>query len=61
MLLVIDHQIGLFQMVRDYQPEQFRNNILAHAAIGKLFNLPTILTTSAETGTRSHITWKVLC
>jgi len=61
MLLVIDHQIGLFQMVRDYQPEQFRNNILAHAAIGKLFNLPTILTTSTETGTRSHITWKVLC
>jgi len=40
----------LFQLVRDYQPDQFRNNILAHAAIGKVFNLPTILTTSAETG-----------
>jgi len=53
-LLVVDHQIGLFQMVRDYQPEQFRNSIFAHAAIGKVFNLPTILTTSAETGTSSH-------
>ncbi|KAJ7774131.1 Isochorismatase-like protein [Mycena olivaceomarginata] len=29
---------------------EYRNNILAHAAIGKVFNLPTILTTSAETG-----------
>ncbi|KDR73315.1 hypothetical protein GALMADRAFT_228402 [Galerina marginata CBS 339.88] len=49
-LLVVDHQIGLFQLVRDYQPDEFRNAILAHAAIGKVFSLPTILTTSAETG-----------
>ncbi|KAJ7610986.1 Isochorismatase hydrolase [Roridomyces roridus] len=49
-LLVVDHQIGLFQLVRDFGPEEFRNNILAHAATGKVFNLPTILTTSAETG-----------
>ncbi|KAJ7504509.1 Isochorismatase hydrolase [Mycena galericulata] len=50
MLLVVDHQIGLFQLVRDFGPDEYRNNILAHAAAGKLFNLPTILTTSAETG-----------
>ncbi|KAF8216384.1 Isochorismatase hydrolase [Mycena galopus ATCC 62051] len=50
MLLVVDHQIGLFQLVRDFGPEEYRNNILAHAAIGKVFNLPTILTTSSETG-----------
>jgi len=50
MLLVVDHQLGLFQLVRDFGPEEYRNNILAHAAIGKVFNLPTILTTSAETG-----------
>jgi nicotinamidase-related amidase len=49
-LLIIDHQIGLAQLVRDFDADQFRNNILAHAAIGKVFNLPTILTTSAETG-----------
>ncbi|KAF8149144.1 Isochorismatase-like protein [Crassisporium funariophilum] len=49
-LLVVDHQVGLFQMVRDYQPDEYKNNILAHAAIAKAFNLPTILTTSAETG-----------
>jgi hypothetical protein len=50
MLLVVDHQVGLFQLVRDYQPDEYRNNILAHAALGKVFNLPTVLTTSAETG-----------
>ncbi|KAF8892306.1 Isochorismatase-like protein [Gymnopilus junonius] len=48
-LLVVDHQIGLFQLVRNYEPKQYRNSILAHAAIGKVFNLPTVLTTSAET------------
>ncbi|KAF9561149.1 ycaC protein [Agrocybe pediades] len=49
-LLVVDHQVGLFQLVRDYQGDEFKNNILAHAAIGKVFSLPTVLTTSAETG-----------
>ncbi|KAJ6612009.1 hypothetical protein B0H10DRAFT_2165675 [Mycena sp. CBHHK59/15] len=46
-LLVVDHQL-----VRDFGPEEYRNNILAHAAAGKVFNLPTILTTSAEDGRR---------
>ncbi|KAJ7816958.1 Isochorismatase hydrolase [Mycena olivaceomarginata] len=50
MLLVVNHQLGLFQLVRDFGPEEYRNNILAHATIGNVFNLPTILTTSAETG-----------
>jgi len=50
MLLVVDHQVGLFQLVKDYGPDEYKNNILAHAAIGKVFNLPTILTSSAEHG-----------
>jgi len=49
-LLVVDHQIGLSELVRDYSPTEFRNSILAHAALGKLFSLPTVLTTSADTG-----------
>jgi hypothetical protein len=47
---VVDHQVGLFHLVRDFAPEQYRNNLLAHAAIGKLFNLPTVLTSSSEFG-----------
>ena len=51
-LLVVDHQVGLFQMAHDQDPVLFRNAIIAHAAIGKVFNLPTVMTTSAETGMR---------
>ncbi|KAF8216362.1 Isochorismatase-like protein [Mycena galopus ATCC 62051] len=60
MLLVVDHQLGLFQLVRDFGPEEYRNNILAHAAIGKVFNLPTILTTSAETGPNGPLPKEIL-
>ncbi|EPE36930.1 Isochorismatase-like hydrolase [Glarea lozoyensis ATCC 20868] len=49
-LLIVDHQIGLATLVRDYEPTVFRQSVIAHAAIGNLFNLPTIMTTSAETG-----------
>lgn len=49
-LLLVDHQTGLLSLVQDYGPDEFKNNVLALAATGKLFKLPTILTTSAETG-----------
>jgi nicotinamidase-related amidase len=49
-LLLVDHQVGLFSLVGDYSPDEFRNNVLALAGCGKTFKLPTILTTSAETG-----------
>ncbi|KAI8996228.1 Isochorismatase hydrolase [Trametes punicea] len=48
-LLVVDHQEGLFQLARDHSAVNFKNNILAHAALGKVFDLPTVLTSSAET------------
>lgn len=50
LLLVVDHQEGLYQISRDQPSVVMKNNILAHAALAKVFNLPTILTTSAETG-----------
>ena len=49
-LLLVDHQVGLLSLVGDYTPEELRNNVLALAGCGKTFKLPTILTTSAETG-----------
>ncbi|KAI0743123.1 Isochorismatase-like protein [Daedaleopsis nitida] len=49
-LLVVDHQEGLFQLARDWHPVEFKSNILAHAELAKVFDLPTVLTTSAETG-----------
>lgn len=49
-LLMIDHQAGLLSLVRDFQPDEFKNNVLALADIAKFFDLPTILTTSFEEG-----------
>ncbi|KAF7128328.1 hypothetical protein CNMCM5793_002870 [Aspergillus hiratsukae] len=49
-VLVIDYQVGLAQLVRDYSTNDFRNNMLAHAALGNLFNLPVVMTTSSDTG-----------
>ena len=49
-ILFVDHQTGLMQLVRDYGIDEFKNNILALADIAKLFDLPTILTTSFEQG-----------
>ncbi|KZV87954.1 protein ycaC [Exidia glandulosa HHB12029] len=49
-LLVVDIQVGLFQLVKDIEPRAFRNNILGFSALGTYFDLPAVLTTSAETG-----------
>ena len=49
-VLLVDHQAGLLSLVRDIEPDRFKNNVLALADAAKFFNLPTILTTSFETG-----------
>jgi nicotinamidase-related amidase len=49
-LLLVDHQAGLISLVQDFSPNEFKNNVLALAACGKYFKLPTILTTSFEAG-----------
>lgn len=49
-VLLIDHQAGLLSLVRDIDPDKFKNNVLALAESAKYFNLPTILTTSFEEG-----------
>jgi nicotinamidase-related amidase len=49
-VLMVDHQAGLMSLVRDIDPDKFRNNVLATADLAKYFDLPTILTTSFETG-----------
>lgn len=49
-VLLVDHQTGLLSLVRDIDPDKFKNNVLALADIAQYFNLPTILTTSFESG-----------
>ncbi|WP_414901656.1 isochorismate family cysteine hydrolase YcaC [Sphingomonas flavalba] len=49
-VLLVDHQAGLLSLVRDIEPDRFKNNVLALGALARYFALPTILTTSFETG-----------
>jgi len=49
-VLLVDHQAGLLSLVRDIEPDKFRNNVLAVADLAAYFDLPTILTTSFEDG-----------
>ncbi len=49
-VLLVDHQAGLLSLVRDLDPDKFKNNVLALADLARYFQLPTILTTSFEHG-----------
>jgi nicotinamidase-related amidase len=49
-VLLVDHQAGLANLVHDFSPDDFKNNVLALADSAKYFKLPTILTTSFEDG-----------
>ena len=54
-VLLVDHQSGLISLVQDFSPGEFKNNVLALAAVAKFFQLPTILTTSFEAGPNGPI------
>jgi len=54
-VLLVDHQTGLMSLVRDIEPDMFKNNVLALANLARYFKLPTILTTSAEAGPNGPI------
>ena len=49
-VLLVDHQSGLMQLVRDFSPEEFKNSVLALANLAKYFKLPVVLSTSFEDG-----------
>lgn len=49
-LILVDHQAGIMQLVHDYPPAEFRNNVIALAKLGRIFNMPTVLTTSYSQG-----------
>ncbi|MBU6451622.1 MAG: hydrolase [Cyanobacteria bacterium REEB67] len=54
-VLLVDHQAGLLSLVRDFSPDEFKNNVLALADVARFFNLPTILTTSFDQGPNGPI------
>lgn len=60
MLLIIDLQEGLFQIARDWDATLYRDNMLAHAALGKAFDIPVVMTTSAQVGPNGPLPQEIL-
>src|SRR5438445_13675894 len=49
-LLLIDHQSGLFQLVRDIDLPVLRSNVTALAKVARLAKIPTFTTASVPDG-----------
>jgi nicotinamidase-related amidase len=49
-MLLIDHQSGLFQLVKDIDVPSLRNNVIALAKAAKLAKVPTFTTASVPDG-----------
>ena len=49
-LVLIDHQSGIMQLVHDYSPAEFRNNVIGLAKLGKVFKVPTAAMQAVEAG-----------
>ena len=49
-LLLLDHQTGLFQTVKDISITELRTNTVALAKLATLFNIPVITTASEPSG-----------
>ncbi|EYE94809.1 putative isochorismatase family hydrolase [Aspergillus ruber CBS 135680] len=48
--LFVDHQTGLIQLVRDFEPNEFKTNVSGLVKVADYFRVPSILTSSFETG-----------
>lgn len=59
-VLLVDHQSGLINMTRDFNPDQLRNRVIGLADLAKFFNLPVVLTTSFENGPNGPIVPELL-
>jgi nicotinamidase-related amidase len=54
-VLLIDHQLGLANWIRDQSPAEFQNAVLGLAGTAKTLGIPTILTTSRDFGPNGQI------
>jgi nicotinamidase-related amidase len=54
-VLLIDHQVGLANWIRDQSAAEFKNAVLGLAGTAKTLGIPTILTTSRDFGPNGQI------
>jgi nicotinamidase-related amidase len=54
-LLLLDHQAGLFQTVKDIPVAELRSNVVMLAKLGKLMKIPVITSASEPNGTNGPL------
>ncbi|KAF9902217.1 hypothetical protein EC991_005195 [Linnemannia zychae] len=59
-ILLIDHQVGLQALVKDFDIVGFQNNVLALADIAKGLNLPVVITASVPEGPNGPLMPEIL-
>lgn len=60
LLLILDLQVGLYSLARDFDATLYYNSMIAHSALGKLFDIPVILSTSAQQGPNGPLPKEIL-
>ncbi|KAK3692638.1 isochorismatase [Podospora appendiculata] len=60
MLLILDIQEGLYGLARDFDATLYKQNILAHSSLGTVFDIPVVITTSAQSGPNGLIPQEIL-
>ncbi|KAK3944573.1 isochorismatase [Diplogelasinospora grovesii] len=60
LLLVLDLQEGLYSLARDFDATLYKQSMMAHASLGKAFNLPVVMTTSAQSGPNGLLPQEIL-
>lgn len=57
-VLLVDHQAGLSSLVRDMNPDQFRNNVLALSALEEGYEVFVVTDASGTfNGVTRHLAW----
>lgn len=49
-MILVDHQTGISNGIADMSQTEFQNNVVALAKTARMFDLPTLITTSAADG-----------
>lgn len=60
LLLILDLQDGLYTLARDFDATLYYNAMIAHSAIGKIFDIPVVMSTSAQTGPNGPLPKEIL-